>query len=149
MPNPKKTETKKRKGPPYPKSKQFSSEYQPDPKNVSAGIRKRNAREAMKREFEKTVKEMLDDSTFDTFKLKELLKNLPPDKEFTAIVTNLLMRDMLNPKTSARDRSNMFKDLTKAIYGDKLDVTSDGEKIETTVIYRPEKLPSDYYKPKK
>lgn len=148
MPKPTKADNNKPKKI-IPNAKKFSSTYQPDPKNVSAGMHKRNAREAMKREFEKTVKEMLDDPTFSTLGLKDLLKTLPRDKEFTQIITNLLMKDMLNPKTSARDRSNMFKDLTKTIYGDKLDVTSDGEKMEMTVIYRPEKLPSDYYKSKK
>ena len=59
---------------PIPNNKPFSSTYQPDPKNVSKGLRERNARLVIQRELEATLEEMLKDPMTDTLKLTNFIK---------------------------------------------------------------------------
>ena len=115
--------TNERKRIPATNQKRFTSEYQPSPESKSRGQHKRAAREAIKREFEKNVQEMLEDPTFAVIGLKNLLKSLPPDKMFVEIVMNMLMRDALKNETPARDKLAILTQLSKVVYGDRLEVS--------------------------
>ena len=121
-----KTTTKKpdktRRKNPIPNAKQFTSDYQPDPKNVSKGIQERNARLVIQRELEATLEEMLKDPMTDTLKLTSFIKTMPKHKTIVQAVTGLLMRDMLNPKTDGKDRMKLLETLIKSGYGDKMTV---------------------------
>lgn len=121
-----KTTTKKpdktRRKNPIPNAKQFTSDYQPDPKNVSKGIQERNARLVIQRELEATLEEMLKDPMTDTLKLTSFIKTMPKHKTIVQAVTGLLMRDMLNPNTDGKDRMKLLETLIKSGYGDKMTV---------------------------
>lgn len=125
---------------PVPNAKQFTSEYQPDPKNVSKGVKEHHARLVIQRELEKTLEEMLNDPMTDAIALTNFIKSMPKHKTIVQAITALLMKDMLNPATPGKDRMKLLETLIKSGYGDKVDITSGGEPLR--VIIEPEFIES-------
>lgn len=115
---------------PIPNAKQFTSEYQPDPANVSKGLRERNARLMIQKELEKTLEEMLLDPMTDTLALTNFIKSMPKEKTIVQAITGMLIKDMSRSDTSGRDRMKLLETLIKAGYGDKFDFTSNGKEIQ-------------------
>lgn len=118
---------------------------QPSNQAKSDGWKRKKLAEQARFEIEQSIAEVLKDPSTDVLKLKSILSDFPKEYQVGQIIVKLLIRNMIDSKTKATERARLLESIHKIAYGESVDLTTNGEKIETTVIYRPEKLPDDYF----
>ena len=125
-----KTTTKKpdktRRKNPIPNAKQFTSDYQPDPKNVSKGIQKRNARLRLQKNIEQTFSEMMDTSKGVRLVSEDNIAKITAlygdnSMVYDVIFSKYLAR-IIDSNTDIRTVKELSESLIKMGYGDKMTV---------------------------
>lgn len=108
--------------------------------SIKDGLRRRKLAIQMQEEVESTVEEMLKDPSTDVLKIKDYISQFPKDIPMGRIMAKLLNRDIFNPNTKPEVRVRLIEIYNKIAYGNKIDITTDGEQIKNVIVFSDDNL---------
>lgn len=125
---------------PLPNAKKFTSEYQPSPEAKKAGQQRRSLAQAMKTAIEATVGEMIKNPAVKSENLLKYIGGFPKELGVADIISAQLLKDVANPSTKPEIRAKLLDIYNKIAYGNKIDITTDGEQIKNVIVFSDDNL---------
>lgn len=125
---------------PRPNSPVWSKDNQPSPEAKKAGQQRRSLAQAMKTAIEATVGEMIKNPAVKSENLLKYIGGFPKELGVADIISAQLLKDIANPNTKPEIRAKLLDIYNKIAYGNKIDITTDGEQIKNVIVFSDDNL---------